>query len=73
MHPHRGHGKVTLQGNFKGGGGGKWHMFPLVGVTQSGIEVIKWAGMWLRIILDDERVVHGWVFQDPGGNRNIIG
>ena len=38
------HIMVTLKGRFKGETGEKWHMLPLVDITESGIEVRKWVG-----------------------------
>ena len=42
---------VTLKGRFEGETGVKWHMIPLVDVKCSGIEIRKWVGRWLVVMV----------------------
>ena len=52
-HPKIGHVMVTLQGTFKGETGYKWHMMTLVENNWSGLEVIKWVGIWLNLLVEE--------------------
>ena len=42
---------VTLQGTVKGEIGDKWHMLPLIDNNWSGLEVRKWVGIWLNVLV----------------------
>ena len=46
---------ATLKGKFKGEIGEKWHMLPLVDIAESGIEVSKWVGRWLEVLVEKNR------------------
>ena len=48
------HSMVTLKGRLKGKTGEKWHMLPLVDITESGIEVRKWVGRWLEVLVEQD-------------------
>ena len=43
------HIMVTFKGSFKVETGNKWHMLPLVYITDSGIEVRRWVGRWIGV------------------------
>ena len=47
-------------------------MLPLVDITESVIEVRKWVGGWLEMLLEEDVRLEGWVFQREGGERLII-
>ena len=53
------HNTVTLKGRFKGGTGEKWHMLPLVDTKKSGIEVRKWVGRWLEVLVEEDTRLEG--------------
>ena len=57
------HVMVTLKGRFTGDTGRTWHMLPLVDVTGSGMKIRKWVGRWLEIMVEEEGITEGWVFQ----------
>ena len=63
------HTMVTLKGWFKGKTGEKWHMLPLLDITESGIEVRKRVGIWLEVLVEEDGKLEGWVFQIEGGER----
>ena len=46
------HVMVTLKGRFKVVTGKKWHMMPLVDVTDSGIETRKWVEICMEIMVE---------------------
>ena len=50
------HIMVTLRGRFKGETSEKGHVLPLVDVTISGIEIRKWVGRWLEILMEDDGI-----------------
>ena len=58
---------VTCDGNLKkkiqGRDWGKWHMLPLVDVTNSGTEIRKWVERWLYILVEDYGRAEGWSLQ----------
>ena len=43
---------MTLNGQFKSDTGEKWHMLPLVDTMESLIEVRKWVGRWLYVLVE---------------------
>ena len=47
-------------------------MLPLVEVTGLGIEIRKWVGRWLEIMVEEEEKTEGWVFQNNVGDRMNI-
>ena len=47
-------------------------MLPLVDTTESGIEVRKWVGRWLELLVEEDGWLEGWVFQREGGERLMI-
>ena len=63
------HITVTLKGRFKGKTGEKWHMFPLIYITESGIELRKWVGIWLDLLVEQDGQLEGWFLQREGGER----
>ena len=66
------HVMITLKGSFKGETGGRCHMLPLVDVTDSGIEIIKWVGRWLDIMVEDGGITERWVFHHGDGEQKKI-
>ena len=66
------HVMVTLKGIFKGEKGGRCHMMPLVDVTDSGIEIIKWVGRWFEIMVEDGGITETWVFHNGYGEQMKI-
>ena len=54
---------VTLKGWFKGETGLKWHMLPLVDITELVIEVGNWVGIWLDVLVEKYGRLEGWIFQ----------
>ena len=50
-----GHSEMYIQGR----DGGKWHMLPLVDVTGPGIEIRKWVGRWMEIMVEEEWRIEG--------------
>ena len=56
------HIMVKLKGRIKGETGEKWHMLPLVEIMESGIEVRKWARIWLEVLVKEDGQLEGWVF-----------
>ena len=66
------HIMVTLNRWFKGDTREKWHMLPLVDITESGIEVRKWVGRWLEVLVEQHGRFEGWVFQGKGRERTRI-
>ena len=44
-------------------------MLPLVEVTGLGIEIRKWVGRWLEIMVEEEEKTEGWLFQNNVGDR----
>ena len=63
---------ATLKGRFKVETGGVCHMLPLVDVTGSGIYIRKWVGRLLEIMVKEEEITEGWVFQRREGHRMKI-
>ena len=61
------HIMVTLKGKLKGETGEKWHMLPLVDTMESEIEVEKWVGKLLEVLVDEDGRLEGWVFHREGG------
>ena len=55
---------VPFKWRFKGETSEKWHMLPLVDVTDSGIEISKWVGRCLEILVECDEITEGWVFQN---------
>ena len=47
-------------------------MLPLVDTTELGIEVRKWVGRWLEVLVEEDGRLKGWVFQREGEERQII-
>ena len=47
-------------------------MLPLVDVTDSGIEMIKWVGRWLDIMVEDGGITEIWVFHHGDGEQKKI-
>ena len=54
---------VTLKGRFKGDTGEKLHMLPLVQITESVIEVRKCVGRRLEMLVEQDELLKGCVFQ----------
>ena len=50
---------VTLKGRFKGDTREKCHMLPLVDITESIIEVRKWVGKWLEVLVKKDGRLEG--------------
>ena len=50
---------ITLKGIFKVETEEKWHMLPLVDVTGPGIEIRKWVGRWMEIMVEEEWRIEG--------------
>ena len=44
-------------------------MLPLVDITDSGIEVRRWVGRLLEVLVDENSILEGWVFQREVGER----
>ena len=61
------HTMVNLQGRFKGETGGKWHMLPMLDDKNLGIQVKRWVGRWLEVIVGEDKRLEGWVFQREKG------
>ena len=57
------HVVVTLKGRFKKETREKWCMLPLADTTGSGIEVRKWVGRLLELLVEEYRQLEGYVFQ----------
>ena len=57
------HVVVTLKGRFKKETGEKGCMLPLADTTGSGIEVRKWVGRLLELLVEEYRQLEGYVFQ----------
>ena len=53
------HIMVTLKIMFKGETAEKWNILPLVDITYSGIEVIRWVVIWLEVLVDKESRLEG--------------
>ena len=53
---------VTLKGRFKGETGEKWPILPLVYITDSVIEVIRWVIRCLEVLVEEESWLEVWVF-----------
>ena len=53
---------VELKERFKVETIEKWHMLPLVDTTELGIEVRKWVGRWLDVIVEMDGQLEGWFF-----------
>ena len=66
------HIMVTLKGRFKGETGEKLHMFPLVEITELVIEVRKWVGRWLEVLVKQDGRLEGLVFQIEEGERLMV-
>ena len=47
-------------------------MLPLVYVTGSVIEIIKWFGMWLEMMVGGYGITKGWLFQNIEEERMKI-
>ena len=61
-----------FKGRFNGYTGKKWHMLPLVDTTYLVIEIRKWVGRWLEILVEGDTRMEGWIFQHKGrGQMNI--
>ena len=54
---------MTLQGGFKVETGEKWHMVPLVDEIDSGIEVMRWVGIFMEVVVEEDERLGDWVFQ----------
>ena len=63
---------ITLKGIFKVETEEKWHMLPLVDVIGPGIEIRKWVGRWLKLLVEEEGRTEGWVFQHRDRDRMNI-
>ena len=44
----------TLKGRFKGEIWEKWHILPLVDITDLGIEVRRWVVRWLEVLAEED-------------------
>ena len=49
----------TLKGIFKEETGKNWNILPLVDVTGSGIEISKWVGRWMEILVENYGIIEG--------------
>ena len=63
------HAMVALKHRFKGETGEKWHILTLVDTTGLGIEIRRWVGRWLEIMVEEEGRTEDWMFQNREGNR----
>ena len=59
---------ITLKGRFRGDIGEKCHMLPLVDMTDSGIEIRRWVGRCLEIMVEDDGISEGLVLQHIEGD-----
>ena len=48
------HTLVTLKEHFKGETGENWHMLSLLDIMESGIEVRKWVGRLLDVLVEED-------------------
>ena len=53
---------VTLKVRFKGETEEKWNTLPLVDITDSGIEVIRWVVIWIEVLVEKESPLGGLTF-----------
>ena len=53
MKKEKSHFMVNLKGRFKEETGEKWHMMPLVYITDSGIEVRRWVRIWIEFLVEE--------------------
>ena len=47
-------------------------MLSLVDITESGIEVSKWLGRWLEVLVEEDLKLEVWVLQREGGEMLMI-
>ena len=60
---------VTMKGRFKVETGEKWHMLTFVDVAGLRIDISKWVGRWLKIMVEEEGRTEGWALQNREGDR----
>ncbi len=60
---------ITLRGLFKGENNLKWHLVPLVDVTNSGIRVRRWVHRLVRLRLEEDGVEEGPLFVSERGRQ----
>ena len=47
----------------------KCHMMPLVDETESGVEVKRWVGIFLEVVMEEDKRLEGWVCHGNEGYR----
>ena len=62
------HVMVTMKGRPKGETGENCHMMPLVVVIGLGIEIRKWVGRWMEILVEKKGRTKGCMFQHREGD-----
>ena len=53
------HVMVTLEIIFKGEAGEKCHTMTLVDISNYGIDIRKWMGIWLEDLVEEESIMEG--------------